>query len=91
MFCLSTALVIHVKVYFSKAAISLVVSLFAELFPHQVPPEDRGGDQDPVEGHAEHRHPVVEGGAAVRTGQPLSTVMIVRSGQVRSSLLLAES
>ena len=77
MFCLSTALVIHVKVYFSEAATRLVVSLFAELFPHQVPPEHRGGHQDPVEGHAEHRHPVVEGGAAVRTGQPLTAVMIV--------------
>ena len=73
--CLAV-LVVHVKVYFSKAANRLVVSLFAELFPDQVPPQHRGDHQDPVEGHAEHRHPVVEGGAAVRTGQPLTSAMI---------------
>ena len=77
-----SGLVIHVKVYFSKAATRLVVSLFPELFPDQVPPQHRGGHQDPVEGHAEHRHPVVEGGAAVRTGEPVTSVMImiIRSG-----------
>ena len=77
---LSTVLVIHVKIYFCKAATRLVFRLFAELLPDQVPPEDRGGHQDPVEGHAEHRHPVVERGATVWTWQPLTAVMILRSG-----------
>ena len=54
-------------------------SPFAELFPDQVPPQHRGDDQDPVEGHAEHRHPVVEGGAAVRPGQPVAAVKVIRS------------
>ena len=89
-YCHCQLLVIHVKVNLSKTAHRLVARLFAEVFPDQVPPEHRGAHQDPVEGHAEHRHPVVEGGATMRTGQPLATEMILRLGQVRSSIALCE-